>query len=169
MRQSEDYAILIDYAHNEMSLKNLLEMLRGFKPRRLIVLFGCGGNRSKLRRSKMGETAGHLADFTILTSDNPRWEDPEEILDDIEDGIRGTGGQYVRIADRREAVRYAMAHAMENDMLVLAGKGHEAYQEICGVRYPLSEYELVEEARRSPGMGENTDRSEVDRWRNMRR
>lgn len=80
----------------------------------------------------MGETAGHLADFTILTSDNPRWEDPEEILDDIEDGIRGTGGQYVRIADRREAVRYAMAHAMENDMLVLAGKGHEAYQEICG-------------------------------------
>ena len=152
-----------------MSLKNLLEMLRGFKPRRLIVLFGCGGNRSKLRRSKMGETAGHLADLTILTSDNPRWEDPEEILDDIEDGIRGTGGQYARIADRREAVRYAMAQAMENDMLVLAGKGHEAYQEIRGVRYPLSEYELVEEARRSPDMGENTDRNEVDRWRNMRR
>lgn len=169
VRRSEDYVILIDYAHNEMSLKNLLEMLRGFKPRRLIVLFGCGGNRSKLRRSKMGETAGHLADLTILTSDNPRWEDPEEILDDIEDGIRGTGGQYVRIADRREAVRYAMAQAMENDMLVLAGKGHEAYQEIRGVRYPLSEYELVEEARRSPDMGENTDRNEVDRWRNMRR
>lgn len=98
-------------------------------------------------------TAGHLADLTILTSDNPRWEDPEEILDDIEDGIRGTGGQYVRIADRREAVRYAMAQAMENDMLVLAGKGHEAYQEIRGVRYPLSEYELVEEARRSSGHG----------------
>ena len=163
------YTLMIDYAHNEMSLKNLLEMLRGFKPRRLIVLFGCGGNRSKLRRSKMGETAGHLADLTILTSDNPRWEDPEEILDDIEDGIRGTGGQYVRIADRREAVRYAMAQAMENDMLVLAGKGHEAYQEIRGVRYPLSEYELVEDARRSPDIGENTDRNEVDRWRNMRR
>lgn len=78
-------------------------------------------------------------------------------------------GQYVRIADRREAVRYAMAQAMENDMLVLAGKGHEAYQEIRGVRYPLSEYELVEDARRSPDMGENTDRNEVDRWRNMRR
>ena len=169
VRISDKFVFLVDYAHNEMSLKNLLEMLRGFKPRRLIVLFGCGGNRSKLRRSKMGETAGHLADLTILTSDNPRWEDPEEILDDIEDGIRGTGGQYVRIADRREAVRYAMAQAMENDMLVLAGKGHEAYQEIRGVRYPLSEYELVEDARRSPDMGENTDRNEVDRWRNMRR
>ena len=75
----------------------------------------------------------------------------------------------MRIADRREAVRYAMAQAMENDMLVLAGKGHEAYQEIRGVRYPLSEYELVEDARRSPDMGENTDRNEVGRWRNMRR
>ena len=161
--------IFVDFAHTPDGLEKSLAALKSHCKGRLICLFGCGGNRSKLRRSKMGETAGHLADLTILTSDNPRWEDPEEILDDIEDGIRGTGGQYVRIADRREAVRYAMAQAMENDMLVLAGKGHEAYQEIRGVRYPLSEYELVEEARRSPDMGENTDRNEVDRWRNMRR
>lgn len=142
------YVLLLDYAHNEMSLKNLLEMLRTFAPRRLIVIFGCGGNRSVLRRSKMGETAGHLADLSIITSDNPRWEEPEAILDDIEAGIRATGGAYVRIADRSGAVSYAVAQAKEGDILVLAGKGHEGYQEIRGVRYPMSEYELVEDAYR---------------------
>lgn len=143
---TEDYVLLIDYAHNEMSLKQLLEMLRSFSPRRLVALFGCGGNRSKLRRSRMGETAGHLADFAILTSDNPRWEDPEAILDDIEEGIRGTGGDYIRIADRGEAVRYAIANAKTGDIIVLAGKGHEPYQEIRGVKYPMSEYDLIREA-----------------------
>ncbi len=143
---SEEYVILIDYAHNEMSLNNLLTTLRDFQPERLIVLFGCGGNRSGLRRGRMGETAGRLADFTILTSDNPRREDPERILDDIEAGIRGTGGAYVRIADRREAVRYAVANARKGDILVLAGKGHEAYQEIDGKKYPMSEHELVADA-----------------------
>ncbi len=143
---SKDYVILIDYAHNEMSLKNLLVTLREFHPQRLIVLFGCGGNRSGLRRSRMGETAGRLADITILTSDNPRWEDPERILDDIETGIRGTGGRYVRIADRREAVRYAVSLAGEGDIIVLAGKGHEGYQEINGVKYPVSERELIADA-----------------------
>lgn len=140
------YVLLIDYAHNEMSLKNLLEMLRTFSPKRLVVLFGCGGNRSKLRRSCMGETAGHLADYTILTSDNPRWEEPEQILDDIEDGIKGTKGAYIRIADRREAVKYAIKQAQAGDIIVLAGKGHEGYQEIQGIKYPMSEYELVKDA-----------------------
>ena len=143
---SEEYVLLIDYAHNEMSLKQLLEMLRTFAPRRLVVLFGCGGNRSRLRRARMGETAGHLADLSILTSDNPRWEEPESILDDIEEGIRGTKGDYIRIADRGEAVRYAVTHAKAGDIIVLAGKGHEPYQEICGVRYPMSEYDLVKNA-----------------------
>lgn len=143
---SDKYVLLIDYAHNEMSLKNLLETLRDFEPKRLVVLFGCGGNRSGLRRSNMGETAGRLADFTILTSDNPRWEDPEQILDDIENGIRDTGGAYVRIADRKEAVCYAVEEAKEGDIIVLAGKGHEEYQEICGKKYPMSEHELVAEA-----------------------
>lgn len=140
---SEQYVLLIDYAHNEMSLMNLLETLREFHPMRLVVLFGCGGNRSGLRRGKMGETAGRLADFTILTSDNPRWEDPEAILDDIEAGIKGTGGNYVRIADRRAAVAYAIDQAKEGDIIVLAGKGHEEYQEIKGVKYPMTEHELV--------------------------
>lgn len=143
---SDRYVLLLDYAHNEMSLKNLLETLREFRPGRLIVIFGCGGNRSGQRRQRMGETAGHLADFSILTSDNPRWEDPELILDDIEAGIKGTGGAYVRITDRREAVRYAVAQAREGDIIVLAGKGHETYQEIRGKKYPMSEYELVADA-----------------------
>lgn len=143
---SEDYVLLIDYAHNEMSLKNLLETLRGFSPKRLVVLFGCGGNRSKLRRSRMGEAAGRLADVTILTSDNPRWEDAETILDDIEAGIRPTGASYVRIADRREAISYAVGMARLGDIVVIAGKGHEGYQEIRGVKYPVSDHELAEAA-----------------------
>ena len=129
-----------------MSLRNLLLGLKQFKPGRLIVIFGCGGNRSGLRRNRMGETAGLFADITILTSDNPRWEDPERILDDIEEGIRDTGGSYVRITDRREAVRYAVSIAEENDIVVLAGKGHEDYQEIRGVRYPMTDRQLAKEA-----------------------
>lgn len=143
---SKRYVLLIDYAHNEMSLESLLEMLRAFAPKRLVVLFGCGGNRSRLRRSKMGETAGRLADFTILTSDNPRWENAEAILDDIEEGIRKTGASYVRIADRREAIAYAVRGAREGDIIVLAGKGHEGYQEICGVKYPMLDHDLVADA-----------------------
>ena len=145
---SEDYVLLIDYAHNEMSLKNLLETLRGFSPKRLVVLFGCGGNRSKLRRSRMGEAAGRLADVTILTSDNPRWEDAEAILDDIETGIRPTGASYVRITDRGEAIAHAVRMARRGDMIVIAGKGHEGYQEIRGVKYPVSDHALAEAAIR---------------------
>jgi UDP-N-acetylmuramoyl-L-alanyl-D-glutamate--2,6-diaminopimelate ligase len=122
-----------------------LETLRTFRPHRLIVLFGCGGNRSALRRAHMGEVAGHLADFSILTSDNPRWENPEAILDDIESGIEATGGAYVRITDRREAVRYALSVAAAGDILVLAGKGHESGQEINGICYPYSDYEMIKE------------------------
>ena len=94
----------------------------------------------------MGEMAGHLADFSVLTSDNPRWEDPDKIIDDIESGIRGTGGAYVRIPDRAEAVRYAVERAAEGDIIVLAGKGHEDYQEICGVKYPMQDQALVADA-----------------------
>lgn len=96
----------------------------------------------------MGETAGRLADFTILTSDNPRWEDPELILDDIESGIKGTRGAYIRIADRRAAVAYAFGHAREGDIIVLAGKGHEDYQEIGGVRYPMEDKRTGKESSR---------------------
>ena len=151
MSAGAGYVFLIDYAHNEMSLRNLLETLRKFEPERLIVIFGCGGNRSVLRRYQMGETAGRLADFTIITSDNPRWEDPERIMDQIEDGLRGAvcAGKkpsYIKIADRRAAVEYAVSMAEKRDIIVLAGKGHESYQEIKGIRYPLDDRKIVQEA-----------------------
>ena len=151
VKVSNEFTLMIDYAHNEMSLRNLLETLRKFKPARLIVIFGCGGNRSVLRRYQMGETAGRLADFTIITSDNPRWEDPERIMDQIEDGLRGAlcAGEkpsYIKIADRRAAVEYAVSMAEKRDIIVLAGKGHESYQEIKGIRYPLDDRKIVQEA-----------------------
>ena len=96
----------------------------------------------------MGEAAGRLADVTILTSDNPRWEDAEAILDDIETGIRPTGASYVRITDRGEAIVHAVRMARRGDMIVIAGKGHEGYQEICGVKYPVSDHALAEAAIR---------------------
>ena len=151
MTAGAGYVFLIDYAHNEMSLRNLLETLRKFEPERLIVIFGCGGNRSVLRRYQMGETAGRLADFTIITSDNPRWEDPGRIMNQIEDGLRGTvragvKPSYIKIADRRAAVEYAVSMAEKRDIIVLAGKGHESYQEIKGIRYPLDDRKIVQEA-----------------------
>ncbi len=150
MTSGADYVFLIDYAHNEMSLRNLLQTLKKFEPSRLIVIFGCGGNRSVLRRYQMGETAGRLADFTIITSDNPRWEDPERIMNQIEDGLLGTVREgkkpdYIKIADRRAAVEYAVGMAEKRDIIVLAGKGHESYQEIKGIRYPLDDRRIVQE------------------------
>ena len=135
--------IIIDYAHNAMSLQCLLETLRAYEPGRLICLFGCGGNRAKARRYEMGETAGRLADYTIITSDNPRDEDPEAIMDDIVSGMERTAGKYIRIADRREAIAYAIEEAKKGDVIVLAGKGHEDYQEIKGVKYPMDERVII--------------------------
>lgn len=146
LTEGKDFAFLIDYAHNEMSLQKLLETLRMFEPKRLIVIFGCGGNRSHLRRYRMGETAGKLADLTIITSDNPRWEEPLSIMGQIEEGIKKTNGFYQKITDRREAIRYAAELAQAGDILVLAGKGHETYQEIKGEHYPMDDREIVKEA-----------------------
>ena len=106
-------------------------------------LFGCGGNRARSRRYEMGEVSGRHADFTILTSDNPRYEDPEAILDDIEIGMKRTKGKYIRIADRRDAIAYAIHNGLPGDVIVLAGKGHEDYQEICGKKYPMDERVLI--------------------------
>ncbi len=145
LTEGRPFAFLIDYAHNEMSLRNLLETLRMFEPKRLIVIFGCGGNRSHLRRYRMGEIAGKLADMTIITSDNPRWEEPLAIIRQIEEGIQKTSGSYVEIADRKEAIQYAAELAEEGDIIVLAGKGHETYQEIKGIHYPMKDRELVKE------------------------
>lgn len=145
VKVSEDFTLMIDYAHNAMALKSLLTTLREYHPNRLVCLFGCGGNRSKLRRYEMGEVSGRLADLTIITSDNPRFEEPQDIIEDIKAGIAKTDGAYVEICDRKEAIRYAITHGQKGDIIVLAGKGHEDYQEIKGKKYPMDERVLIEE------------------------
>lgn len=145
VKVSDDFTLMIDYAHNAMSLESLLATLKEYEPGRLVCLFGCGGNRSKLRRYEMGEVSGRLADLTIITSDNPRNEEPQAIIDDIKIGIGKTDGNYVEIADRKEAIRYAIANGRPGDVIVLAGKGHEDYQEIRGKKYHMDERELIAE------------------------
>lgn len=142
---SDEFSLMIDYAHNAMALESLLSTLKEYKPERLVCLFGCGGNRDKQRRYEMGEVSGRLADFTIVTSDNPRFEEPQAIMDDIVEGMKKTKGQYIQIADRKEAIRYAILNGKPNDVIVLAGKGHEDYQEIRGVHYPMDERVLIKE------------------------
>ncbi len=140
---SDQFTVMIDYAHNAMSLESLLSTLREYKPARLVCLFGCGGNRSKYRRYEMGEISGKLADVTIITSDNPRSEEPMDIIKDIETGIQKTNGAYHCIADRREAIAYAIHQGKPGDIIVLAGKGHEDYQEIKGIKYPMDERIII--------------------------
>ncbi|MDE7447218.1 MAG: UDP-N-acetylmuramoyl-L-alanyl-D-glutamate--2,6-diaminopimelate ligase [Lachnospiraceae bacterium] len=140
---SDQFTLLIDYAHNAMSLKSLLTTLREYEPTRLVCLFGCGGNRSKIRRFEMGEVSGNCADLTIITSDNPRFEKPQDIIEDIKTGIGKTDGSYIEICDRKEAIAYAIDHGQPGDIIVLAGKGHEDYQEIEGVKYPMDERVLI--------------------------
>lgn len=142
---SDKFTILIDYAHNAMALESLYTAIRAYEPKRLISLFGCGGNRSRDRRFEMGQVSGDMADLTIITSDNPRNEEPLAIIEDIKTGISKTSGEYVAIADRKEAIRYAIMNACEGDVIVLAGKGHEDYQEICGKKYHMDERDLIRE------------------------
>lgn len=139
------YLLLIDYAHNAMSLKNVLETMRRYHPRQLWVLFGCGGGRSLARRKEMGCVAGKYADFTVITSDNPRYENPETIMQAIEAGMKETAGQYRMIADRKEAIRFLLENAKAGDILILAGKGHEQYQEINGKYLPFDERKIVQD------------------------
>lgn len=145
IKVSDDFTLMIDYAHNAMSLESLLTTLREYNPKRLVCLFGCGGNRSRLRRFEMGEVSGRLADLTVITSDNPRFEEPQAIIDDIKIGMEKTDGAYVEIIDRKEAIRYVIEHGQPGDVIVLAGKGHEDYQEICGMKYPMDERVLIKE------------------------
>ena len=145
VKVSDEFTLMIDYAHNAMALQSLLATLREYEPHRLVSLFGCGGNRSKLRRYEMGEVSGKLADVTIITSDNPRVEKPLDIIEDIKVGMHKTKGAYIEIPDRKEAIRYAITHGEPGDIVVLAGKGHEDYQEIEGVQYPMDERVLIAE------------------------
>ena len=145
IKVSDDFTLMIDYAHNAMALESLLDTLRDYHPERIVTVFGCGGNRSKTRRYEMGEVSGKLSDFTIITSDNPRFEEPQDIINDIKTGIAKTDGKYVEICDRKEAIKYAIEHGEPGDVIVLAGKGHEDYQEICGVKHPMDERVLIKE------------------------
>ena len=138
-----DYTLMIDYAHNAMSLEALLNNLRSYGPERIICLFGCGGNRAKSRRFEMGEVSSRLADVTVVTSDNPRNEEPMDIINDILVGVRKADGAYVTIPDRKEAIRWCMDQGRKGDVIVLAGKGHEDYQEIRGVKHHMDERELI--------------------------
>lgn len=145
IKVSDDFTLMIDYAHNAMALESLLLTLRDYHPERIVTVFGCGGNRSKTRRYEMGEVAGRLSDFTIITSDNPRFEEPQAIIDDIIVGMEKTDGSYIAICDRKEAIKYAIEHGQPGDVIILAGKGHETYQEIKGVKYDMDERVLIQE------------------------
>ena len=151
---SKKFTLLLDYAHNEVSTESLLETLRAYRPRRLVVVFGCGGNRSKLRRYGMGEVCARMADFSILTEDNNRFEKVEDILADIRTGMQkgNPKAKYIEIPDRLDALHYAVDHAEEGDLIAVIGKGHEAYRDRMGEKTPFLERELLEEYAREKGI-----------------
>ena len=145
VKVSDDFTLMIDYAHNAMALESLLTTLRAYNPKRLVCLFGCGGDRARDRRFSMGEVSGNLADLSVITSDNPRTEDPQAIINDILTGIKKTSGKYVEIIDRRKAIEWVINNGEAGDIIVRAGKGHEDYQEINGVKNHLDEREVIAE------------------------
>ena len=140
---STPYSVLIDYAHTPDGLENVLTAVKGFCKGRVIAVFGCGGDRDPIKRPIMGRIGVTESDFAIITSDNPRTEDPMAIIEDILKGVDSSMGDYIVVPERRNAIRYAMDIAKKDDIIILAGKGHETYQEICGVKYHLDEREEV--------------------------
>ena len=135
--------IFVDFAHTADGLEKSLTALRAHCKKRLVGLFGCGGNRDKSKRVSMGETVAKHADFAVLTSDNPRYEDPLDIISEIEKGYRRFSLKYVIVPERKEAIRYAVNHSSRGDVLLLAGKGAEEYQEIMGIKYPFSDKDII--------------------------
>ena len=138
-----DYTVLIDYAHSPDGVENVLRAVRGLPKGRVVALFGCGGDRDRTKRPKMGAIAAALSDFCIVTSDNPRTEEPQAIIDDILEGMKDTKTPTRVIVDRPEAIRWALAHARKEDIIVLMGKGHETYQEVNHVKHHMDEREIV--------------------------
>ena len=141
----KEIPIMIDYAHSPESLQNILSAVKSYTRGKVISVFGCGGDRDKSKRPIMGEISGRIADFTFITSDNPRTENPEEIVKEIEEGIKKTKGNYKVVVDRTEAIKQAIDMATKFDIIVLAGKGHEPYQEINGKKFPFDERIIVKE------------------------
>lgn len=140
---SNKYTVIIDYAHNGVSAKSILTTMKKYNPQRIVSIFGCGGNRSKDRRYDMGEVSGKYADLTIITEDNSRYEDVNDIINDIEIGIKKTSGAYIKIPDRRQAIKYAIDNVKEGDIILILGKGHETYQEKNGERTHFDDREEV--------------------------
>lgn len=148
------YTVLIDYAHTPDALENVLTSMKAVAPGRVVVLFGCGGDRDRKKRPLMGEAAARLADYVIVTSDNPRTEPPDQIIADILTGLKGTKTPHSVIPDRRRAIAYALDHAQTDDVIILAGKGHETYQIVGKTKYPMDEREIVAEHLAAMGAGE---------------
>ena len=146
-------AVFVDYAHTPDAIGKVLDALRELTSGRLIIVFGCGGDRDRGKRPLMAKVASEKADFAILTSDNPRTEDPERIMDDAEAGFTEGGAAHARIADRREAIALGIGMLHDGDTLVIAGKGHETYQEICGVKHPFDDRAIASDAIRASGGG----------------
>jgi len=137
-------SIFVDYAHTDTALRSVLTTLRSFQPRRIIVVFGCGGDRDRSKRERMGQVAGELADIIIITSDNPRNEDPASIIAEVEKGVRRTGVKHYWLEpDRRQAIKQALSTARKGDILLVAGKGHEEYQEIKGEKIPFNDGQVI--------------------------
>lgn len=141
----KNYTVLIDYAHSPDGLQNVLSSVKGFAKGRTVAVFGCGGDRDKTKRPKMGRIAAEIADFVVVTSDNPRTEDPAAIIADILPGLEGSATPHVVVENRVEAIHWAMDHAQDGDVIVLCGKGHETYQEINHVKHHMDEREIVAE------------------------
>ena len=141
----KDFTVLIDYAHSPDSLENVLRSVRDFAAGRTVALFGCGGDRDKTKRPRMGRAAAENADFVIVTTDNPRTERPSDIIAEILPGLEGTQTPYTVVEDRVEAIRWAMDHAGPGDVVVLCGKGHETYQEVGHEKRHMDEREIVAE------------------------
>lgn len=139
------FSILLDYAHTPDALENVLKTITGFAKARVITVFGCGGGRDTAKRPIMGEVAGRYSDFCIITDDNPRFEEPMDIIRAIEEGMKKSGCEFVSIQNRRDAIAYAIQEAKEGDIILLAGKGHETYQEVKGVQNHFDEKEIVAE------------------------
>ena len=136
---------MVDYAHSPESLQSILQAVKSYTRGKVISVFGCGGDRDPGKRPQMGEISGKIANYTIITSDNPRTEDPAKIVDQIEEGMKKTKGKYECVVDRTEAIEKAIRMAEKNDIIVLAGKGHETYQEINHVKNHYDEREIIKE------------------------
>lgn len=145
VKVSSKFSVLIDYAYQGVAMENVLSTIKEGNPKRIVCVFGCGGNRSKQRRFDCGEVSGKYADLSILTADNPRYENNDDIIKDILVGMNKVNGKYVIVPDRKDAIKKSIVEAQEGDVILILGKGHEDYQEIEGIRYPFDERVVIRE------------------------